>query len=299
MLEEGRILRETSLRLLFFAMALDIIIAILECITGLLTGSVALLGDAGNNFSHLVVFGLAWVGIYVAKHPPNASYTWGLQRAEVLASFCSALLLIGMSGGIFLGAAFRIFHPVEMIPGPLVVISFLDLTVDSGLAWLFARRSSSLAMRVTFWHLVGDAAASFAVLSAGAIIFFTGWDMIDPLAAGIIALIMCVPAIRLLKEAVRILLEGVPLGADSEVLKRAIEEFPGIARIQDIHIWALSSDRQSTCVNAHVFLKDAYIHDKEIGEELARMLKDHFDIQHITIQVHPPSFWPYSRYIRG
>ena len=198
MLEESHALRQTSLRLLLLAMAFEVVIAILEGVIGALEGSVALLGDAGHNLSHLIAFGLAWIGVYVSKRPPNSSYTWGFQRTDVLAGFCSSLLLIGMSGAVFFGAVIRLFHPADPAPGPLVVVSIVDLTVDLGFAWLFARRSSLLAMKTSFWHLVGDAAASLAVLFAGVVIFFTGWHVVDPLAAGIIALIMCRQGMRLI-----------------------------------------------------------------------------------------------------
>jgi cobalt-zinc-cadmium efflux system protein len=256
---------------------------VVEAVGAWFTGSLALAADAGHMLTDVGGLALALFAIWIAARPPTPEKTFGYYRAEILASVVNALLLLVAAGWILVEAYQRLLAPREVLGGPMMAVAGLGLAVNLLGAWLLRRGAGeSLNIRAAYLEVLADALTSLAVLAAAAVVTVTGWTVADPLASAVIALLIVPRTWRLLRQAVNILLEGVPAHLELGEIEAAMLAVPGVRRVHDLHVWTLTSGREA--MSAHVVVDDP-ADSERLLDELHRVLHARFGIDHTTIQL--------------
>jgi cobalt-zinc-cadmium efflux system protein len=273
-----------SRRILTLALAVTLGFALVEAVGGWLASSLALLSDAGHMLVDSLALGLAALAAWVARRPPSRRHSYGLGRVETLAALINAVLLVGLVTTISVAAVQRLLAPTE-VRGELVTwIALGGLLVNLGVAWLLMGGRRNVNVRAALLHVIGDLLGSVGALISGLVILTTGWTPIDPILSLFIAALILISGLRLLRETLHTLLEGVPPHLDLETVGRAMAGVEGAISVHDLHIWSLSAER--TALSAHVVLRR--IDDWEpILARLRAMLAEEFDIDHVTLQPEP------------
>lgn len=255
--------------------------AVVEALGGWLTGSLALLGDAGHMASDAAALALAWLGAWLSRKPANARHTYGFLRAEVLVALLNTLIMLGVVVAIVLEAIERMQSPQPVAAPGVMLIAFVGLLINLFVARHLHRGQSTINHRAALLHVMGDLLGSVAALTAGAVIYFTGWTMIDPLLSLFIALLILVSTLRLLREVVHMLMEGVPAHLDLDTIRQRLMANAGVEDVHHLRVWSLSS--QVTALSAHVVVgqESAWPH---ILQAMRRVLSDEFHIQHVILQ---------------
>ena len=255
--------------------------ALVEAIGGWLTGSLALLGDAGHMVSDAAALALAWLGSWIARKPASEQHSFGLMRAEVIVALVNGLLMLLVITFIVLEAIERLQTPQPVLGGEVMLIALLGLAVNAIVALKLHGHQDSMNNRAALLHVLGDLLGSVAALAAGAVIYFTGWMPIDPILSLFISALILASTVKLLREVLHVLMEGVPAHLEIGEVTEALTAIPRVQEIHSVHIWALSS--QVSALSAHVVLKDMQTWH-EVLPELRRMLHERFSIDHVTLQ---------------
>ncbi len=266
---------------LLWALVLTIGFAVIEVIGGVISGSLALLGDAGHMLTDATALGLAAFAAWVAKQPPSARHSYGLVRAEVVAALANGLFMLAIVFMIAYHAVERLWQPQPVAGGTVMVIAAIGLIVNIIVAMILHRGEQTLNTRAAYLHVLGDLLGSVAALVSGVVIYFTGWTPIDPLLSLLICALILYSSMRLLREVLHVIMEGVPPYLDLAEVSTAMAEPEAVNSIHDLHIWTLSSGL--VVLSAHVVIRDM----GEWNETLTRLsevLDQNFDIQHITLQ---------------
>lgn len=255
--------------------------AVVEALGGWLTGSLALLGDAGHMASDAAALALAWLGAWLSRKPANARHTYGFLRAEVLVALLNTLIMLGVVVAIVLEAIERMQSPQPVAASGVMLIAFVGLLINLFVARHLHRGQSTINHRAALLHVMGDLLGSVAALTAGAVIYFTDWTMIDPLLSLFIALLILVSTLRLLREVVHMLMEGVPAHLDLDTIRQRLMANAGVEDVHHLRVWSLSS--QVTALSAHVVVgqESAWPH---ILQAMRRVLSEEFHIQHVILQ---------------
>ena len=263
--------------------ALNIVYVLGEGGAGFVSGSVALLADAGHNLSDVLGLAVAWGGATLARAAPSKRFTYGLKGSTILAALFNALLLLVALGAIVLEAAQRIAHP-PAVPGLTVsLVAAVGIAVNGVTAWLFASgRKGDVNIRGAFLHMAADAVVSAAVVVAGLVIWRTGLTWIDPVVSLGIAAVIFAQTWGLLRETVEMALAGVPRAIDYDAVEAALLALPGVARIHDLHIWPMSTTEP--VLTAHLVIPGGVADDHFLATART-MLHDRFGIGHATLQV--------------
>jgi cobalt-zinc-cadmium efflux system protein len=260
-----------------------------EVIGGLLSGSLALLADAGHMLTDSTGLIIALVAATLATRPATPARTYGLQRVEVLAALVNGLLLTGVAVWVLLRAIDRWNEPVEISSGLMLGVAVVGAIANlAGLLILRAGQAESLNVRGAYLELLGDLLGSVLVIVAAIIITLTGFTRADSLASIAIFVLIIPRAWSLLREVVDVLLEATPRGVDLDIVRRHIEEVPGVVSVHDLHAWTITSG--VPVLSAHVVVDDTCIEQGTTGRVLRRLtecLEDHFDVDHCTFQVEP------------
>lgn len=255
-----------------------------EAGVGLWAGSLALVADAGHMVNDAGALALAAAAAWVAKRPASRLHTYGFGRAEFLAALVNSLGLLVLVAWIAVSAVQRLQDPQPVAGVAVSVTAALGLLVNIVVAWMLSRSASNLNTRAALLHVAGDLLGSVAALIAGVVITFTGWTPIDPLLSLAIAALIVTSSLRLLREALHGLMEGVPLNLSLEEIGKAIAAVPGIESVHDLHVWSVSPDKPM--LSAHVLVKDLKRWDAILAEARA-MLHDRYGIAHVTLQPEP------------
>ncbi|MEO8417540.1 MAG: cation diffusion facilitator family transporter [Methylophilaceae bacterium] len=256
--------------------------AFFEAIGGWLTGSLALLGDAGHMFSDAAALGLAWLGAWIARKPASLQHSFGLIRAEVIVALVNGLLMLLVLVGIVYEAIQRLQAPQQPVQGAeVMLIALIGLIVNIIVARQLHHGLHNINHRAAFLHVLGDLLGSVAALAAGAVIYFTGWMPIDPILSLFICALILFSTIKLLREVLHVLMEGVPSHLDIAAVSQAMSTIPQVYEVHSVHIWGLSSEM--TALSAHVVMHDMQAWH-EVLEDLRHMLHERFDINHVTLQ---------------
>jgi len=273
----------SSRRRLALVLALTLGFLGVEVAAGLLTGSLALLADAGHMLTDVAGLVLALSAMKLAERPPSPRRTYGYHRAEILAALTNALVLLGVAVYIVLEAWQRFREPRPVAGPPVLVVAAVGLGVNLAAAVaLRAGSRHSLNVRGAYYEVLADAVSSVGVIVGATIITFTGWYWVDPLVALFIAIFILPRTVTLLREAVQILLEGTPREVDMEALRAAMEDVPGVRRIHDLHVWTLTSGVHP--LSAHAILAEGALH-AEVLAALRCRVRDDFAIGHVTVQL--------------
>jgi cobalt-zinc-cadmium efflux system protein len=270
-----------SRRVLSLALALTLGFAIVEATAGWLSGSLALLSDAGHMLTDSTSLGLAALAAWMARRPPSRRHSYGLGRTETLAALVNALLMVALVSAVGALAVERLLQPEPVHGGIVTWVALTGLLVNVGVAWLLMGSRGNLNVRAALLHVMGDLLGSIVALVSGVVILYTDWTPIDPILSLFIALLILVSSLRLLGEVVHTLLEGVPLNLDLAEVGRAMAGTEGVLSVHDLHIWSLSAE--STVLSAHIVLRRIEQWDGVLGR-LQDLLSSRFGIEHVTLQ---------------
>ncbi len=256
---------------------------VVEVVGGLLTGSLALLADAGHMLSDSAALGLALFAIWLAERPATPRRSFGYQRAEVLAALANGLTLVAISVWIFYEAYRRLGDPPEVLGGPMLVVAVIGLGVNMAGAFILMRSGGdSLNVSAALRHVLADLAGSVGVIAAAVIILTTGWELADPLIGALIGVLVLGSSWSIVRDSVRILLEQAPPDLDPREVGEAMAGMPSVVEVHDLHIWAVTSGFPSLA--AHVLVtEEADCHERR--RALESMLGERFEISHTTLQI--------------
>ena len=262
--------------------ALNIAFVVVEVVFGFRANSMALLSDAGHNFSDVLSLAIAWSGSALARRGSSPRFTYGLKTASILAALANALLLFVAVGAIGAEAIRRLFHPSPANGSTIMIVATIGIWVNGLTAVLFARGQHDLNIRSAFLHMVADAAVSAAVVVAGLVILWTGQQWVDPVMSLAVAIIILWGSVGLLKESVWMSLAGVPAGIDVDQVEEALAGLDGVEAVHDLHVWPLSTTE--TALTAHLVTSRADYPDALLASA-RKLLHDRFHIEHCTLQV--------------
>lgn len=256
---------------------------LIEATFGLLSGSMALLADAGHNLSDVLGLLIAWGAAVVAARPANARFTYGYKASSMLAALANAGLLLIATGAILIETIDRLFDP-QPVPGmTMIVVAGVGIVVNTATALLFVRgRKSDINVRGAFLHMAADALVSLGVVIAGGLILWTGSWWIDPVTSLVIVIVIGVGTWGLLRDSVKMALLAVPDSIHEGEVRAYLAGLAGVTAVHDLHIWPMSSSE--TALTAHLVMPgghrgDSFLH--ELGEQLERR----FHIGHATVQI--------------
>jgi len=265
------------------ALILTIIIAVVEAVGGWLTGSLALLSDAGHMWTDVSALGLALLAAWFAGRPANRKRTYGYVRLEILSALVNGVLLLAITVFIVVEALARLKHPTPVVLGPMALIATIGLGANL-LAMGFLHSGHSLNTRSAFLHVLGDALSSVGVLVAAGVMALTGWHWVDPLISIGISAVVVVGGWRLLREAVDVLLETVPPHVDVDGVEKALACIPRVTAVHDLHIWTVGSGM--VALSAHLVVDEPSACENDtILVAAKRALVERFGIDHSTLQI--------------
>ncbi len=271
-------------RRLQFSLWITAAFIVVELIAGIRADSLALLSDAGHNFTDTLALALAWAAFRWQQLPPDESRTFGYHRAGVLSAFVNALVLVALSVWIFIESYHRFQAPREVQETIMIVVAAAGLVVNLGvMKALHSASHNDLNVRAAYMHMLGDALSSVGIIVGGFAIRYTGAPWIDPLLSVLIGALILWSAYDVIRESLNILLEGLPRGIHHNDVAKALRQIEGVVDIHDLHIWSLSSDAHA--LSCHAVIED--LPPSESGAILGRMnhlLADRFSIRHTTVQ---------------
>jgi cobalt-zinc-cadmium efflux system protein len=273
--------READKRALAIALALTATYTVAEIVGGWLTGSLALLADAGHMLSDNVSIALALFAVWIAAKPPTPERTYGFKRVEILAALANGATLVLVSLWIFYEAYQRFQDPPDVLGGWMLAIAVIGLLVNVASAAVLSR-GGSLNIEAAFRHVLADLLGSAGVITAALVIVLTGWLYADPLISVLIGLLILASAWTILRDSIRILLEATPRGLDSIEIGTALASVEGVVDVHDLHVWTITSGFPA--LSAHVLVRpgdDCHA----IRRQLEVLLGERFHIEHTTLQV--------------
>ncbi|MGI8960809.1 MAG: cation diffusion facilitator family transporter [Bryobacteraceae bacterium] len=255
----------------------------LEVYAGFHSGSLALLSDAGHNFTDALALLLAAVGLYLQEKPANQVKTYGYQRAGVIAAFLNASTLIVISIFIFWEAVSRMLQPRPVNDHIMIWVATAALILNGAIMLALNRgQKGDLNIRAAFIHMLGDAVGATAIIAGAVVIRFTGWSYIDPVLSIALGLLIIYTAWDIIRESLNILLEGLPRGLELSNVTAAMGRIEGVLDVHDCHIWSLGSSTHA--LSSHVLIEDMPPSASErILKRINEVLCD-FNIHHSTIQ---------------
>ena len=258
---------------------------IVEVIGGLLSGSLALLADAGHMLTDTMALALAAFAFRISSRPPDARRTFGYQRVQVIAAFVNGLSLLAIVGWILFEAVMRMIEPPDVIGRTMLMVAGAGLAVNIAVFLvLHGGDQENLNIRGAVLHVLGDLLGSVAAIIAALVILQTGWMPIDPILSVIVAMLILRSAWSLVKRSAHILLEGAPEWLDvNELQARVVAAVPQVSEVHHVHVWGLT--QQHNMLTMHIVLNEAAGDPTPIVKDIKRMLHDEFAIEHSTIEV--------------
>lgn len=266
------------------AVGANLAFTILEAIYGFITGSVALLGDAGHNLFDVLGLLLAWGASYLATRRTSEMYSYGFRRTTILAALINAVVLVFVASYIAWKSIEKFINPSPISEVAVMVVAGIGIVVNAGTAMLFLRTGKrDLNLRGAFLHLAYDALISAGVVIAAVVIYATGWLWIDGLMGMIIVGIIIAGTWGLLRDSVNLIIDAVPENVDKDAVRQYLEDIDGVTEVHDLHIWGMST--HENCLTAHLVMPENTLWESGdaytvIGNEL-----EQFNIHHVTIQV--------------
>jgi cobalt-zinc-cadmium efflux system protein len=267
------------------ALCLTLGYAVVETIGGLLTGSLALLGDAGHMLSDSLALGFAALAAKIAARPPSEKHSYGLGRIEALSALANAVLMLAIVIGIGWEAAERLRNPQPIEAGTATIVAVVGLFVNIGAAWLLSRGERTLNMRAALIHVIGDLLGSVAAIAALLIVKYTGWTAADPLLSLLIGGLILASTFNLLRDTLHQLLDGVPRELSLANIGRRLAELPGVSSVHDLHVWSFGPGR--VALSAHLVMGDAP-RWSAVLVAARHMIETEFGIRHVTLQPELP-----------
>jgi cobalt-zinc-cadmium efflux system protein len=273
-------------RALVLALVANAGLLVVQLITAIAFGSLALFADSAHLATDVVALGLAFVALRLSARPASARTTYGWERTEVLAAMANAALLVAASVWITIESVDRFSHPGHIDGTGVAIVGALGLVVNAGSAWLVARVSGqNLNLRGAFLHLASDALGSLGVLAAGIVVAFTDAEWIDPAVSLAITALVLAATWSLVRDATAVLMEQAPRGLDAEAIEAALLADPRVEAVHHLHLWSLGAE--TPAMSAHVVLAgEPTLHAAQlVGNDLRAELEHEFGIDHATIEL--------------
>jgi cobalt-zinc-cadmium efflux system protein len=271
-------------RRLWIAFALIVGFLVVQIVVGLMTGSLALLSDAGHMATDALGLGMALAAITAANRTVHARHrTFGLYRLEILAALANAVLLFLVAGYVVVEAASRLGDPPHIDSLPVFVVGVIGLCVNC-VAFVLLRHGAaeSLNVRGAYYEVVADTLGSIGVIVAAVVMAATGWGWVDPVVGAAIGLFILPRAWRLGGEAVRVLVQAAPAGTDLDAISTALSGIEGVNGVHDLHVWTLTSDMD--VLTAHIAVNDGAA-SQVVLHRARTLLAEQFHLSHATLQV--------------
>lgn len=254
-----------------------------EVVYAFIAHSVSLLSDAVHNFADVLGLLMSWGATILAKKRPTQRYSYGYKKLTILAALANALLLVFTSALIVYESINKLRNPMPINETIVMVVAFIGILINGGTALLFIKkRESDLNIKSAFLHLAYDAFIALGVVLAGAIIYFTGFQWVDPIVGLVIVAIISWGSWNLLRRSVDLILGAVPYGVDQKAVTAYLRKLPGVTAVHDLHIWGLST--QETALTAHLVMPEGGLSD-HVHQQINQALAEQFQIQHVTLQV--------------
>ena len=266
---------------LVFSLCFTLAFALVEVVGGWVSGSLALMSDAGHMFTDSSSLAIGAIAAWLARRPASRAHSFGLQRAEVLGALINAVLMIGVVVAIAVSAVGRLFDPAPVTGGVVLLIAGLGLLVNLIIGFILLRGEQTMNVRGALLHVLGDLAGSVAAMVAGAVIMLTGWTPIDPILSLFVSVLIAISAWPLLRDVLHVLMEGVPRDVNARDVSQALAAIEGVHSVHDLHIWSLSSSQRALA---------AHVEIGHLGEwatilpKLETVLAERFSISHTTLQ---------------
>lgn len=272
-------------RPLIITLAIVAGVMVVEIIGGLLSNSLALLGDAGHMLVDALALGLSLFALNIAKRPSTPTRTYGYHRVEIMAALVNGSILVLVSAFIFYEAYWRFLEPPAVKTPLMLLVAVIGLVANlSGIVILRRGSRGTLNVKAAFWHILGDTISSVGVITGGVIITFTGWGIVDPIIATLIGFIILWGAVRLVRDSVDILMESVPKHIQVERVVDALKSVAGVEDVHDIHVWTITSGINA--LSAHLLIRDQMVsRSAEVVEAVNHSLAERFNITHTTLQL--------------
>jgi cobalt-zinc-cadmium efflux system protein len=275
--------RAENSRRMWIALAINLAMLVAAVVGGLITGSLALLADAGHVISDVGAIGLGLAAAGLASRTGAARRTFGYERSEVIAALANGIALVVIAVLIVVAAIGRLSDPPEVEAGGMLVIGIVGLAGNALAAWVLAGGDrSDINLEGVLRHAAADALGSLAVVVSGVVILASGWLPADPIASLAIAVLIAASSVRLIREPLDVLMEAAPEGVDPDELGRAICETDGVVSVHELHVWTVTSGFDALA--AHVVVASAGDRDRA-RREVEYLLRERFGIEHTTLQM--------------
>ncbi len=268
---------------LIWSLAVTLVILAGEVIGGLLSNSLALLSDAGHVLTDAFALGLSLIAALIMKRPSDYRATYGYQRIGLLAALLNGASLVVMAVFIFIETYKRLLSPPEINSSLMLIIATAGFAGNIAMAFILSRGHKDLNIKSAWLHVIGDTVSSAGVILAGIIIKFTGWTVADPLASGLVGIMIIIGGGRVIKEALWIFLELSPVGFHAEEMSSLITEIPGVVCVHDVHVWSIGHGIPA--FSAHVQVSDQKISEADIVRKEIEHKLLHLGIRHSVIQM--------------
>lgn len=266
----------------FIAIAANGLFVILQIVYAHLAHSTSLFADAIHNLGDVLGLSLAWVGHGLLQKSPTDKTTYGMKKTSILAALANGILLVFTCGMIFTEAFYKLFSPSDVQAISVMIIASIGIVINSATAILFLRGSHDLNIRGAFLHLMYDAFISLGVVLAAVVIYYTGWQRVDPLVGMLIAILILKGTWTLFTDSFRLIIDGVPGDISVEAVRQLFLTETGVKEVHDLHVWAIST--QENALSVHLWMPEHPLTDQARQILIARLKKEH-GIHHTTIQV--------------
>jgi cobalt-zinc-cadmium efflux system protein len=285
-------LRGSSRRRLWWALVINLTFLVVEVVGGLVTGSLALLADAGHMLTDVLALALALFVAHLAARPATPERTFGFLGAEVVGAFLNGAALVVVVGLVVWEAVKRMAAPVPVQGGGMLIVACAGLLANLVSAWvLFGERKENVNVEGAFLHMLADALGSVGAVVAGGVILLTGWLLIDSLVSFVIGVLILWSSLGLLRRTLRILINATPAEVDFHAIQAAIADNEHVAEVHDLHIWSVTSG--FPVLTAHVRLRADCCdtrHWQQCLRAMQDMLRERFGIEHVTLQFEPEAY---------
>jgi cobalt-zinc-cadmium efflux system protein len=268
-----------------FGITLNFLFVIVEVIAGFYIHSLSLLSDAGHNFADVIALSLSLLAYRLMKVKSNENYTYGYRKTSIIVALFNGMVLMLSIGAIAYEAIHKLINP-EPLPGATIAwVAGVGIIINGATALMFLRdRKKDLNIKAAYLHLLGDALVSLVLVVGGIIIRYTNWFWIDPALSIIVALTILFSTWNLLKESLRLSLDGVPSDMNLEQVKKAAAKIKGIQEIHHIHLWGMSTTENA--LTAHIVIdKSNTLNDVENIKHDFKHALEHMNIQHVTLEI--------------
>jgi cobalt-zinc-cadmium efflux system protein len=263
--------------------ALNLVYVVGEAFAGIISGSLALLADAGHNLSDVLSLSLAWGAAVLSRRRPSGRFTYGLRSSSILAALANAIILLVVTGGIAWEALWRLSHPVPVASAIVIWVAAGGILVNGVTALLFASGSQrDLNLKSAFLHMAADTLVTASVAAAGIVIALSGWLWLDPALSLVVSAVIVIGTWGLVKSAIGLALDAVPEGVDAAAVRAHLLASPGVTGLHDLHIWGMSTTE--TALTCHLVMPGGHPGDATLNG-IAQQLDHRFGIHHATIQI--------------